>query len=192
MRTFVVPFTQGLVPFAAYEKIFTATEIDWFRLKAATSVKTEGSTGGKDAPEPLRRSQLCWLNDDSEHHWVFERLSSLVSNANAKFWNFDLTGFGEELQLARYAEDDKGQYGWHHDIAAGVSRKLSITVQLSLEDDYEGGDLQLFAGAEQMATVSRKVGAVVVFPSFVLHRVMPVTRGVRYSLTAWVSGPSWR
>ena len=64
-------------------------------------------------------------------------------------------------------------------------------MQVSDPDTYDGGDLELFYKAKPIIA-DRTRGAVVAFPSFVMHRVTPVTRGVRYSLVAWVVGPRWR
>jgi PKHD-type hydroxylase len=71
------------------------------------------------------------------------------------------------------------------------NRKLSCVVQLSDPSDYEGGELQMNSGA-QIISVPREKGLVTFFSSFVLHRVTPVTKGVRKSLVAWISGPNLR
>ena len=70
-------------------------------------------------------------------------------------------------------------------------RKLSLVVQLSDPADYQGGELQVLS-AEEPTTFSKARGTVVVFPSYVLHRVMPVTSGTRFSLAGWVGGPHLR
>ena len=87
---------------------------------------------------------------------------------------------------------DSGFYDWHTDFA-GITprRKLSISVQLSRPEDYDGGDLELlFTSSPYKA--ARERGKFIVFPSFCLHRVTPVTRGTRWSLVAWVLGTRWR
>jgi len=69
-------------------------------------------------------------------------------------------------------------------------RKISVTVQLSAPDEYEGGDLQFNIGRQ--ITAPRVQGAAVIFPSFYLHRVTPVTKGVRKSFVLWVGGEPYR
>jgi len=70
-------------------------------------------------------------------------------------------------------------------------RKISLSLQLSEPSDYEGGELVLQAGdSERVAEKAR--GTLIAFPSFVLHRVRPVTAGVRKSLVIWVAGPEFR
>ena len=83
--------------------------------------------------------------------------------------------------------------GWHVDDGAKLPspRKLSATLQLSDGNAYEGGDLELF-GTHQVEKAPRQRGALVIFPSFVLHRVTPVTAGVRKALIIWSTGPYFR
>ena len=66
-----------------------------------------------------------------------------------------------------------------------------MSIQLSDSDDYEGGDLELMF-REEPVKLDRTRGTLVAFPSFMLHRVTPVTRGTRWSLVAWITGPRWR
>ncbi|HXS81027.1 MAG TPA: 2OG-Fe(II) oxygenase, partial [Gammaproteobacteria bacterium] len=92
----------------------------------------------------------------------------------------------------RYDSSDRGFYDWHTDFA-GIRplRKLSISIQLSRAEDYEGGELELLYG-NQPQKLDKTRGTLIAFPSFMLHRVMPVTRGTRWSLVAWVVGARWR
>jgi PKHD-type hydroxylase len=70
-------------------------------------------------------------------------------------------------------------------------RKLSLVVQLSNPSDYSGGDLQIRSGHGE-ATVSKTQGTVIVFPSYLLHQVTPVTGGLRESLVLWSGGNSYK
>jgi PKHD-type hydroxylase len=112
---------------------------------------------------------------------MFDKLLQIVTNANVEF-QFDIDSF-ESIQLARYDVGDF--YTWHKDLGNNQSqyRKLSVTVQLSAPDEYDGGDLE-FASMK----ASRELGSAIVFPSWEQHRVAPVTRGTRWSLVAWASG----
>ena len=86
-----------------------------------------------------------------------------------------------------------GFYRWHVDnnMQSDVPpRKLSMTVQLSDPSEYTGGELQLHDGEVQTAVNSR--GHVIIFPSYVLHRVQPVTSGTRRSLVVWANGPGFK
>ncbi len=92
----------------------------------------------------------------------------------------NITGV-EDLQFATYNKDDF--YGWHKDADINNNRMLSVSVQLSDPDTYEGGDLQI-----KDFLAERARGTILVFNSNLLHRVLPVTSGVRYSLVQWFSG----
>jgi len=100
-------------------------------------------------------------------------------------YKYHLQGFYEGVQIAAYKSG--GKYDWHMDVGPGQnsSRKLSMSVQLSDPKSYEGGDLEFMRVAQKS---ERDVGALIVFPSFLQHRVTPVTKGTRYSLVAWVHG----
>ena len=136
---------------------------------------------------------MSWLEKTQEVAWVFEKLSHVVSALNAEFYRFDLTGFAESLQLTNYDHSDKGMYGWHQDYGAirKPSRKLSLVLQLTDPSSYEGGNLQILTKADPV-NMRKERGLIVVFPSYVLHQVTPVTQGTRQSLVTWVAGPAFK
>ena len=113
------------------------------------------------------------------------------SNVKAE-WNFLLSTL-EQVQIGRYAAEDGGHYGWHLDGAEpenGMQRKLSVSILLNDPSEFEGGELQLkYVDSNNTLT---KRGSIVVFPSFMEHRVTPVTKGVRYSAVTWALGPAFR
>jgi len=143
----------------------------------------------------VRRSLTSWIESGAETDWIYQRLGNIARNLNGQHFRFDLWGFGEHLQFTEYQGSDEGHYTWHID--SGVSstnygpRKLSLVLQLSDPNEYEGGNLQVQLGSEPQ-TISKDQGLVSVFPSFVLHRVTPVTAGVRRTLVAWLTGPAFR
>lgn len=141
--------------------------------------------------EELRKSAVIPVTSSKEHNWIFDRISALALQANFERYGFDVLGIYEPLQLAEYKKDDFFQ--WHMDFGPGENsrRKLSLTVQLSDPNTYEGGDLQFMIN-DKMVDAPRNKGAVVVFPSFVLHRVTPITSGCRRSIVGWISGVPYR
>ncbi len=112
----------------------------------------------------------------------------LAMNANEQF-DFNVTGLMERPQLLRYHEGSKG-YDWHTDIGTGDASTRKISVSILLNDNYQGGDLAFFSEGEQM--MKADAGVAVAFPSFLPHKVMPVTKGERWSLVAWFSGEPFR
>ena len=143
--------------------------------------------------ESYRKSDIKWLpQQDPEFTWLYEKFVGMVTEANRSLWNFELTGIFDDLQYTVYREGG-GHYDWHMDIGSGVfsRRKVSITFQLSEPDEYEGGDFEFLLGKD-ITKLPRKKGCAIVFPSFFLHRVSPVTKGVRKSLVLWISGQPYR
>ena len=118
----------------------------------------------------------------------------IAIDAGLGAFDFALTEFCESPQLARYGAESEGHFVWHSDIGDGPvarKRKLTLVVQLSAPEAYEGGALEIMPDAN-ILVANRMKGAATVFPSFVLHRVTPVTRGNRHSLTVWAHGPAFR
>ncbi|WP_417450940.1 2OG-Fe(II) oxygenase [Kordiimonas sp.] len=145
----------------------------------------------------VRSAGAHWLDED-DLPWLSHRLVQTLSRLSQDAFPFAFDGFAEGLQLLRYDGGPEGRpgdfYDWHIDIGnAGstVSRKLSIVIQLSDPAEYEGGVLEVNAGGD-VAAMPTAQGTLVAFPSFMLHRVCPVTAGTRFSLAAWVHGPAFR
>jgi len=149
------------------------------------------NAGKEETRDELRKSQIMFLKPGSATDWIYERLSQACIQTNTNRYKFEITGFQTELQLANYSGG--GFFDWHMDFGAGdiSNRKLSITVQLSDSDDYEGGDLQFMIN-QHIVNAPREKGTAIIFPSFALHRVTPVTKGSRKSIVGWIAGPPYR
>ena len=147
----------------------------------------------------IRRARFAWIPADDWSGWIYDKLGTIAGRANRSY-GFDLIGFTEDLQFTEYG-DAGAFYTWHQDGLDGdlAVRKLSMVVQLSDPDDYDGGDLEFFAldgdesaiAAERRALMRRR-GTVVVFPAFEYHRVAPLLSGTRRSLVCWIGGPPFR
>jgi PKHD-type hydroxylase len=135
-----------------------------------------------------RDTTVHFIPHNRDTNWLYHKLMTAAAEANEHCWQFDITGFFQDLQLLSYKADTQQHYSWHMDIGPGSDngRKISISVQLSAADDYAGGELELNSG--KILSAPREAGAVVLFPSFMLHRVAPVTRGERWALVGWVQG----
>lgn len=142
----------------------------------------------------LRRADLVWLDAVADTDWVMGRVIDLVRRVNRDVFDFEISEFAESAQVARYGAEREGHFDWHSDIGEGrlaARRKLTIVVQLSDPAAYAGGALQTMPGAGVLEA-DRRRGSAVLFPSFVLHRVTPVSEGVRHSLTVWCHGAPFR
>ena len=162
--------------------------------------ETVGEKDIKDISKK-RKSNIVWMSD----RWIYNEIQPYVHTANQNAgWNFQWD-FSEACQFTKYKLNQF--YDWHCDSwhnrynkpeqpdRHGKIRKLSVTVSLSDENDYEGGDFEFDfrdndkgSNQPQLCKEIRPKGSVVVFPSFVWHRVKPVTSGTRYSLVIWNLG----
>ena len=183
-----------MTPLHLVPNALTTAECDaLITLAASHQLKDAGLVGGQTA-HSIRRADLAWLDDIPEAAWVMDRMMRMVSQANHQAFGFDITDFGESPQVARYDASREGHFDWHSDIGAGnwaAKRKLTIVIQLSNPDDYQGGALELRPDSN-IRTAPTTRGTAILFPSFVLHRVTPVTSGTRFSLTLWSHGPAFR
>ncbi len=147
----------------------------------------EGGPGTK-ARRDLRRTRVRWLNP-SAHKWVYQIIWTEANKANQLF-DFDVVPMHDTIQLARYDADESGFFDWHADtIPSDLTRKISISVPLNSDNEFEGGQFEFGGSGRNPRQIA---GRPIMFPSWLLHRVTPVTRGRRYSLVAWIRGPNWR
>ena len=152
-----------------------------------------------------RNSNIVWLNDT----WIYKEIHPYVHEANKNAgWNFEWN-FSEPCQFTKYKLNQ--YYDWHSDSldkpydkpndlnSHGKIRKLSMTCQLTDSSEYTGGELQFdcrnydphMRDEDKHVLNVKEIlskGSIVVFPSFVWHRVQPVTKGTRYSLVVWHLG----
>lgn len=181
-----------ITPFP-YPAMFTPEECrEIIRMAEAQDFSEAGLVRGHRT-ESIRIARTTWLDETGEADWVSERILETVISANRLHFRFDLTEFAEQVQVARYDAQDASHFDWHADCGDGPlasRRKLTLVAQLSDGGTYEGGTLELNASG-QLENAEREVGTSMLFPSFVLHRVTPVTRGCRYSLTTWIHGPAF-
>ncbi len=107
-------------------------------------------------------------------------------------FNFDIFGLYEGFQFTNY-KAPSGKYNRHVDKGFGFPiRKLSISIQLTDPKEYEGGELYIDNGVESYVMMKKDQGALIAFPSYTLHEVMPVTKGERNSLVTWVTGKPFK
>jgi len=166
---------------------------EYFTEMNLEAAATRSEQGQKSVGAAYRSSRVGWIPKTQQYQWLYEKLGELVNEANQQLWNFDLFGMAEPIQLTEYHADEEGHYDWHTDVGAGKTslRKISITIQISPPEDYEGGALQ-FMSRRKPQNARKIAGAAYVFPSYLLHRISPVTEGIRRSIVVWISGPPFR
>ena len=162
-----------------------------------TELTTAGVGSNSRLDPTIRNNRIAWLNDN---HWIAAFISYYIMKANQENFKYNLSHFSDHaIQFSLYETDE--HYGWHTDgmeiikdpIHGEMQRKLSVSLQLSDESEYEGGELQfLNTGQNSMYTAPKERGKIIIFDSRVKHRVRPITKGARKSLVAWMMGPRWK
>lgn len=170
------------------------------------AAKTVDATVTRDPSNTVRNSTVAWLRRTDESAWLYEAVDRAVHETNQRLWNWRLS-MAESMQYTHYGAGQ--HYGWHADQRRkpypdddtrwpGLLRKLSVAVCLADSDDYEGGDFIIETletppdrPGKRLKTLRemRRMGAMLIFPSHLYHRVAPVTAGRRRSLVAWYVGP---
>ena len=178
------------------ERIINESELEW-----NDAVLSEED--GKQKENPSYRScKTSFLDVGDELTELFGKLI-LDYNLNYSGWNFDLE-FIEAVQLCDYHEGDF--YNWHIDSFDNpyqyhpekpYNRKVSVTIFLNDPEEYEGGEFDLETrgpnwDGDRFKTFKLPKGSMIVFPSYMWHRVRPVTSGVRKSLVLWIQGPPFK
>lgn len=178
---------------------FTNEEIDRIRNYCDTLITEQAMVGGSLSlgeainESSIRSSKISWVKETPESRWFYDKLAWIGRALNSQYLGFNLTGFNEDMQYTVYDSSQKGHYTWHNDLTTQsdlAPRKLSLVLQLSDPSEYEGGDFQTMMSRE-INTAPKEKGFVMAFPSWTLHRVTPVTSGVRRTLVVWVCGPSF-
>lgn len=183
-----------MTPFYRLQDALSPDDCDRAQAMATAGDMRDAGLVRQAKDHDIRRADIAWLDDLPAGAWLMEQLIGTVAEANRSSFGFDISEFSESAQIARYSAERQGHFDWHSDIGAGAlaaTRKLTIVVQLSDPDAYEGGVLELRADSN-VHQAPRLQGMATVFPSFVLHRVTPVTAGTRWSLTLWAHGPAFR
>jgi PKHD-type hydroxylase len=177
----------GLTVVQARPDALTPKECD--RVVALGESAPSQTAGVERGPVEYRVSRIAWLVPGPETQWLYHRLAVLFAEAN-RTYRLDIRGFVDAVQYTLYGAGE--HFEWHLDLGPGStsSRKISLSIQLSDDDEYAGGQLEFVS--REVGPEARQRGTAVIFPSYLGHRVSPVTSGVRRSLVAWAYGPAFR
>jgi len=195
----IAPFnTPGREDSCYWEGFLTDDQINYILSRPEWFNSGEAEIGdGLDGVvnKEKRSTSVSWMVRDEKNHQIWEQITNTVWQANRQFFHFDLTGCYEAAQLGVYTAGENGHYDWHIDSSLGsstVPRKLSMALLLSDPSEFEGGELQLKTSSDNIISAEQKKGRAWFFPSWTLHRVTPVTKGIRRSLVLWAGGPAFR
>lgn len=154
-----------------------------------------GATSNGTVAEDIRRTDISWFYPNQNTKDIWDSFSSVVARTNSTFFKFNLTGFYEPAQLTMYTDRTNAHYSWHTDSSSKdekTPRKLSMVLMLSDPSEFDGGELQIKTDSDLPISLEQKRGRAWFFPSYVLHRVTPVTKGTRRTLVLWVGGPDFK
>ena len=116
-------------------------------------------------------------------------LTTIGLNTNHERWKYNIT-HSNQAEFLMY--EPGGRYTPHTDTVHQHSNETrKLTLLLILNDDFEGGKFFIQAGKERFYPPQKK-GTVIVFPSFILHGVEDITKGIRYSVVNWLAGPYFK
>tara|TARA_Y100001951_G_scaffold104496_1_gene116285 strand:+ start:1274 stop:1822 length:549 start_codon:yes stop_codon:yes gene_type:complete len=154
------------------------------------TTKRRASVGKSHVPNTkVRNSNVCFLSD----YWIRESFSGYFYTANRNAgWNFQFNEF-EHFQFTEYKKNQF--YKWHTDsfLSDKLIRKVSGIITLSNPKEYTGGELQIKTPEDKIIKMGKKPrGTLIVFPSFLRHRVTPITSGTRHSLVIWARGENFK
>jgi PKHD-type hydroxylase len=168
----------------AFSKEECQTIIDIAKNKGLIKGTTRGESDVRD-------SKISWLYPVDDMDWVFRKVTDITLNLNERFFKFDIFGLNEGFQFTNYVAPS-GRYGKHVDRDINMPvRKLSISIQLTDPEEYEGGEFYLH-NDDKKILMDKTQGTLIIFPSYVLHEVMPITKGERNSLVTWVTGKQFK
>lgn len=174
-----------------FQKFFSKEECEEIKNLGKNNFEEGLINGSKKQvlEKKIRNSKVYFIHPCSRSEWLFRKLTDVITEVNKKLFKFNLTGLDEGLQLTLYEKNCF--YVKHLDKSFDHKvRKLSVSIQLDDPSTYEGGDLLLHTSSTPLI-MNKERGSVIFFPSFILHEVKPVTKGKRYSLVCWVTGPNF-
>ena len=174
--------------------IFTPEQCQLIINAGRSEPVQNGQVGGGNAgviDTKTRTSHISWIPFNKMPE-MYSTLEQIVNKTNNNHFGFDGIKITEQAQYTEYPAG--GFYDWHMDSDVNGAkeppvRKISMTCLLSHESEFEGGGLELMSDGK----IARpKQGQAIFFASFIRHRVVPITRGIRRSLVMWFGGPSFR
>jgi|TARA_R110000822_G_scaffold297577_2_gene420190 PKHD-type hydroxylase len=199
LPTIESPIKSDFNNFYYYSQVFSNDEISYLEQMVHENYTfSKGKVGtvelGNLDSSVYNNRDIAYLPPNNDTKWLYEKLEQLVVQANEALFNFSITNVTDLIHYVIYPENG-GHLDWHMDIGKlGVNRrKLALTVQLSDPSEYDGGEFEVwFGGKDEFVEVPRQKGDVIIFPTFLMHRVKPIIRGQRKALVFWTGGEPFR
>lgn len=180
--------------FVIYKENFLSNkECDELIKTLDTDELTDGTIVGDYEDDKVNQNVRQTLNIDFHDENLFKRLNGAIKVANTQYFNYEI----ESIDILRFLKYGiGGTYNWHTDYGRNQCsmRKLTAIIQLSDGNDYEGGDFEFGitdSNGSDLVRGNKTKGCLLVFPSFLSHRVTPITKGIRCSIITWMEGDTF-
>jgi PKHD-type hydroxylase len=184
--------------FIVWSDIFSREELDAIEHYgdglSPQAAGTLAGTYGHDSD--ARVTRIAWMLRNAEVEPLYTRLERVVLHINEVFFRYDLSAI-MAFQYTVYDQAEGSRFGWHQDYGIDPAsggrepRKLTLSLQLSEPSAYQDCELQTQLG-DLAHSAPKARGTLVCFPSYVPHRVTPITSGIRKALVIWAAGPEFR
>jgi len=175
------------------EEVFTEDDLKLIdEVVSEIGLEAAGVYENDDSPDldKIRKTDIAWLEGSEKTEPIYQKIANMVRVANDNHFHWALN-YVETLQYGEYK--DGGHYNYHTDSPINakdnINRKLSFSILLNDPSEYEGGELEIPTPNAGKMTIEKNCA--LFFPSYMPHRVCPVTSGVRKSLVGWVHGPNF-
>ena len=175
--------------------LFTSAQLDDLERYCDTLPLEPARLTGSGT-DGIRTTGVAWVRRNAQTEDLYLRMEAIVLRLNADLFHFELTGL-TTMQYAVYHEEEAGYFDWHSDYGryqgdpGQEPRKITLSLQMSDGASYDGCDLEVRA-AHPVDVAARERGALMAFRANALHRVTPITRGLRKALVVWAAGPEFR
>ena len=183
-----------------WDNAFTQEELidlEKYCEKEQTQKATIVGSDDINKTEKTRKSKVKFYGKNEQNAWFFNKVNQISQSINESYYNYNLNGYSD-FQYTEYHGSESGEYDWHMDMLHGenkfhMTRKLSLVLCLSdPEKDFVGGEFQINNGnQDEPETILMKKGRMIFFPSYIIHRVKPVTKGIRKTIVIWITGPKF-
>lgn len=176
------------------ENFLSSVECDTLIKELDSERLSEGTLAGNYEQDIVNKNVRQTLNINFSNDNLFNKINTAVKIANTQYFDYHIESI-DMLRFLKYGIG--GTYNWHTDIGRNECsmRKLTAIIQLSDEQDYEGGDFEFGITNEQgndLVKGNKNKGCLLIFPSFLSHRVAPITKGIRYSIITWAEGNTFK
>lgn len=175
---------------AIYVQLLSSEQCNSIIKSVENELWEDGGVSGNPEVKYVRKVKTQPL-PVGQSGWPYTIINELMQFVNKEKYKFDCTGIldNDLPQILKYEEND--YFDWHIDVGSEYpTRKLSFIIQLSDEKDYEGGDVELLNA--KLTPLAKKQGSVIIFPSYLTHKISKIVKGTRYSIVGWIHGNSFK